>query len=83
MDNFNMETFTKDKLSRQMSEITSLTEQVDRYRSLAIDLEQQLQEAHDSHLNFVTELQEQVRTLTSQLEDLNMDMARNDLDKLL
>tara|TARA_R100000234_G_scaffold118990_1_gene100737 strand:+ start:1261 stop:1497 length:237 start_codon:yes stop_codon:yes gene_type:complete len=78
-----MEAFTKDKLSRQMSEIASLTEQVDRYRSLAIDLEQQLQEAHDNHLDFVTELQEQVRTLTSQLEDLNMDMARNDLDKLL
>ena len=83
MDNFNMQTFTKDKLARQSREIMSLTEQVDRYRSLAIDLEQQLQEAHDNHLDFVTELQEQVRTLTSQLEDLNMDMARNDLDKLL
>mgnify|MGYP003110859055 FL=1 len=83
MDNFNMETFTKDKLSRQMSEITSLTEQVDKYRSLAIHLEEQLQDAHDNHLAFVTELQDQVRALTSQLEDLNMDMARNDLDKLL
>ena len=83
MDNFNMETFTKDKLSRQMIEITSLTAQVDKYRSLAIHLEEQLQDANDNHLAFVNELQDQVRALTSQLEDLNMDIARNDLDKLL
>ena len=57
-------------------EISKLTQQVDSLRSTLIDLREQ-------HENFVTELQKQVQTLTDNLQDLKMDVCRNELDKRL
>ena len=57
-------------------EISKLTQQVDSLRSTLIDLREQ-------HENFVTELQKHVQTLTDNLQDLKMDVCRNELDKRL
>ena len=57
-------------------EISKLTQQVDSLRSTLIDLREQ-------HKSFVTELQKQVQTLTDNLQDLKMDVCRNELDKRL
>ena len=77
------EKYLRQRVMNQNIEITQLTQQIDSLTSTLVDVKEQLKDTKDNHLSFVSELQEQVKELTTNLKDLQMDMCRSELDKRL
>ena len=77
------EKYLRQRVLKQNIEITQLTSQIDSLTSTLVDIKETLKETEDNHLSFVSELQEQVKTLTNNLKDLQMDMCRSELDRRL
>ena len=64
-------------------EIIMLTSRIDSLLSTNLDLTEQIAELKQNHLDFITTLQEEIKDLTRNLQDVKMDMARNELDSRL
>ena len=64
-------------------EIIMLTSRIDSLLSTNLDLTEQIAELKQDHLDFITTLQEEIKDLTRNLQDTNMDMARSELDSRL
>tara|TARA_Y100001938_G_scaffold85070_1_gene116827 strand:+ start:1154 stop:1444 length:291 start_codon:yes stop_codon:yes gene_type:complete len=77
------EKYLRQRVMNQNIEITTLTQQIDTLTSKCVDLQEQLKDTQQQHLEFVQELQQQVRELTNNLEDLQMDVCRDELDQKL
>tara|TARA_R110000787_G_scaffold129667_1_gene241471 strand:+ start:708 stop:935 length:228 start_codon:yes stop_codon:yes gene_type:complete len=71
------------KIFNKNFEIIGLTQQIDSLRSTNIDLVEKMEERQQEHLNFIGALQDEVARLTILMQDLKMDMARNELDSRL
>jgi|TARA_Y100001963_G_C6613044_1_gene367989 uncharacterized sporulation protein YeaH/YhbH (DUF444 family) len=69
------------KILEKNLQITSLTREIDLLRASKLDLTNKLKEVNDHHESFVIQLTKQVMELKTQLEDLQMDMCRDELDK--
>ena len=69
------------KILEKNLQITSLTREIDLLRAGKLDLSNKLKEVNAHHESFVIELTKQVDELKTQLEDLQMDMCRDELDK--
>ena len=71
------------KIFNKNIEVIQLTQQVDSLRSTNIDLVEQMKEKHQEHSDLINTLQDEIIRLTILMQDLKMDMARNELDSRL